>query len=386
MPLCFDGVACTADICEVVNGQGTCPYYPNDAQCDDNDVCTDDQCVTIYGNIGCVNTNNTAPCDDNDNNTCTDGLCDGGVCEPTANDALCNDNVFCTDDVCDVTDGRDYIPNDALCDDGNFCTLGDFCHPDFGCRPGPDSPCAPGEVCVAPNGPCVECLGEGDCPDELVCNTSTGECVECTEDDQCIDPDDPDDPTTWCNPDTGTCVNCLVDDHCDDDIACTLDGCINTVCFNGDTCPGQDTVFCDGLDFCDDVQGAGTCVQGPPPCTPEQTCDEVNGCMDCEVDDDCDDDDPCTDDSCDLTTNTCVSNPDSDSDGVPNCCDNCPDTPTDETAYPCTTSNPGDPNCVCNDPADPFCLGGPAVEGCSCFQLDSDDDGISDCKDASPCP
>ena len=202
-PHCFDELACTTDVCNVVNGVAPCDYWASDARCDDNNICTDDTCSVTDG---CLNTNNSAPCDD---------------------ELVCTQDDTCVDGICTGTD------RNTLCTDGNFCTLGDFCDPSSGfCQPGPDSPCSGSTPeCVAPDGPCVECLDESDCPGDEICN-SAGECVECEFHSQCIaDPNLP-----WCNPANATCVNCLEYAHCDDLIACTSETCYNNVCV---TCTGS---------------------------------------------------------------------------------------------------------------------------------------------------
>jgi hypothetical protein len=99
---------------------------------------------------------------------------------------------------------------------------------------------------------------------------------------------------------------CETPEDCDDDNACTIDACVDTVCeytFAPDTtvcrsaagacdveeyctgtstdCPADayepegtpcpDGLFCTGDNTCD---GAGTCLDGEDPCAPEKVCDE----------------------------------------------------------------------------------------------------------------
>jgi len=57
----------------------------------------------------------------------------------------------------------------------------------------------------------------------------------------------------------------------------------------------SDGRFCDGLEMCLQQE----CVSGPPPCMPDQFCDEVaDRCVECLVDGDCADQTLCTDDQC----------------------------------------------------------------------------------------
>src|SRR5206468_1163719 len=119
---CDDGVACTTDTCDAVNG---CQHGRNDAACSDSNACTDDGCDpsnTLHDpTTGCVNTTRT--CSDSD--PCTNDSCDPatGNCMHTAK---CNDNNECTNDFCDAagTCSHTNVADGSPCTDtdGDACT------------------------------------------------------------------------------------------------------------------------------------------------------------------------------------------------------------------------------------------------------------------------
>ncbi|MCH8969250.1 MAG: hypothetical protein IIA66_09055 [Planctomycetes bacterium] len=105
-----------------------------DPECDDVDACTTDTCV------GGFCSNNPINCDDGV--ACTDNACDPlNGCQFTANNANCNDGVACTDDTCDPLNDCQFTANNANCDDGVACT-DDDCDPQIGCVNDPID-CAP---------------------------------------------------------------------------------------------------------------------------------------------------------------------------------------------------------------------------------------------------
>lgn len=159
-----DGLFCPNGIDRCENGVFVPGTQPN---CDDGNICTNDSCNEAADS--CDNINNSASCDDL--NSCTNNdVCSGGTCAGTLDpDCVscqgpgeCNDGVACTDDVCNLALGVcEFTANDALCpDDGFFCTGVEFCDAQIGCTDtGP--PCADcdevaGCTCEAP---LVEAVG-----------------------------------------------------------------------------------------------------------------------------------------------------------------------------------------------------------------------------------
>ena len=93
VPLCFDGDACTLDVCDAVTH--TCS---NVLSCEEGVACTVDECVA-------------------------------GACQHTADDSLCDDGDDCSIDVCNPTTGCTYAdaPDATPCEDGDPCTLTGSC-------------------------------------------------------------------------------------------------------------------------------------------------------------------------------------------------------------------------------------------------------------------
>ncbi len=148
---CDDGVACTVDRCDALDG--TCHNLPDDGFCDDGLFCTGSEtcdpgdgclsgtppcpsilacdeangrCVGCYVDADCVD---TSFC--NGSERCTDGVCQPGVVP------ACDDGVRCTVDFCDAEKDRcAHIPRNDLCNDHLFCNGRETCHPQDGCRPG----------------------------------------------------------------------------------------------------------------------------------------------------------------------------------------------------------------------------------------------------------
>src|SRR5205809_406172 len=112
---CDDGVACTTDTCDAVNG---CQHSPNNGACDDGVACTTDTCDVVNG------------------------------CQHSPNNGACDDGVACTTDTC-TAQRCQHSPNNGACDDGMACTT------DTGTAPGsPHSPTnrAVGAGCTSPPG------------------------------------------------------------------------------------------------------------------------------------------------------------------------------------------------------------------------------------------
>lgn len=139
---CNDGVACTQDSCN--EGTDSCDESPNDAACDDGLFCNGSE--TCHVTLGCkVGT----PPDSDDGIACTLDTCDemnGTVHTPS--DALCDNGVFCDGaETCNPAMGCEAGANpcgnptpicdenanqcvgcleDADCDDATLCTA-EFC-------------------------------------------------------------------------------------------------------------------------------------------------------------------------------------------------------------------------------------------------------------------
>jgi hypothetical protein len=253
-------------------------------------VCTDDTCVAG----ACVSTPNNANCPDDGlfcNGTefcdaaldctstgdpCPPRLCDEGldICVDCLVDGDCDDGIGCTDEICDAGTCV-IIPNDANCpDDGLFCNGTEFCDAALDCTSTGD-PCPP-QVCDEGFDICADCTVDTDCDDGIGCTDDTcvaGACVSTPNDANCPDDGAFCNGTEFCDgaldcTSTGDpclpqlcdegfdiCVDCLVDADCDDGIGCTDDSCDAGTCVstpNDVNCP-DDSLFCNGTEFCDGV-------------------------------------------------------------------------------------------------------------------------------------
>ncbi|MEZ4299828.1 MAG: DNRLRE domain-containing protein [Polyangiaceae bacterium] len=173
-----------AGVCDPSTGLCSTPEKQDGAPCDDADLCTESdvcmagQCVggapvTCFDGsacttdvcdpqVGCVNT--TVSCDDGD--ACTADGCDAGAgC--THEPITCDDGDACTADVCDPATGCGTAP--LSCDDGNACTV-DTCDAVSGCSHSALS-CNDGEVCTADTcDPVLGCVSTPvACDDALAC-------------------------------------------------------------------------------------------------------------------------------------------------------------------------------------------------------------------------
>ena len=308
-PNCNDGVDCTTDSCN--EGTDSCDNVADDGYCDDGlwcngaevcDVALDcqaggDPCPgQLCDEVGdvCIDCQNDGDCADgvycNGAETCT-----GGVCQPgTAVD--CNDGVGCTDDSCNEgTDSCDNIPNDALCDNGQYCDGAEACDALLDCQRGTTVDCddavdctidscnettdscdnvaddgycddgvfcngvetcnvvldcqtggdpCPGQLCDEAGDVCVDCFVNGDCDDGLFCNgaetCSGGTCQAGS--DPC--------PGQSCNETTDTCetVECIDAGDCDDGSDCTVDTCVDGVCYNDCTLEVSSFPYTEGFE------------------------------------------------------------------------------------------------------------------------------------------
>lgn len=371
---CDDGLACTNDTCDTATGRcdsavvaGACKLadacafagqaHPSDAclscqpqdsdtawsaaACDDGDICTADMCNPATGDCesvvtaGCCNVDAdclsvlVGPCD---TATCVEGTCQVAV-DPAKESQLCDDEnactvgerctsgscsggvpktcpdpeVACTVAVCDAATGEcamETAPVGMGCDDGDPCTVADGCT---------------GSGCL---GQAKDCSVFGNDCSTSACDGVTGECVTtvnvgslCNDSDECTTPDVclssgacqglPDVEKDGCTCDT--------DADCDDQLACTIDSCLDPVCLHtasvgtclitgvcysgGEANPENPCQVCDPVASSQQWSSAN-CDDGNP-CT-DNTCHPVDGCV--AVPNDtatCDDGDPCTeDDAC----------------------------------------------------------------------------------------
>jgi len=335
---CDDADACTSDTCDSVGG---CEYTV--LSCNDSDPCTVDSCDVELGcsNVAVVCTdgdacngletcdsetglcqNGTEP-DCDDNSVCTVDSCNPATgCEHVAPE--CDDGVACTLDSCDPIEGFcTHDPSDALCDNGIFCDGVETCDVLLGCQAGPTTDCDDAVDCTVDacnettdqcdhtpdhvscdNG--IFCDGMEVCDLALDCQAGPAETcddgVGCTVD-TCIVATDacehsPDDAACdnglYCDGDE-TCdvlLGCQagVSVDCDDDVACTVDSCNET------------------LDVCDNTPNNAACDDGLF-CNGMESCDPLLGCQAGSATD-CDDAVDCTVDACNETTNQCDNTPD----------------------------------------------------------------------------
>ncbi|MEE8169595.1 MAG: hypothetical protein V3T70_03525 [Phycisphaerae bacterium] len=318
-------------------------------------------------------------------------------------DRCCNsDNPCCNDpDPC-------CNPSDSCCGDPNRCCNSDnpccnspdpCCNSNDPCCNNPDRCCNSDNPCCNSPDPCCNSI-DPCCNNPDRCCNSDNPC--CGDPDPCCDVNDPccgnSDPC--CNPDNPCCG---VD--CDDGDPCTLDTCLDSVCYH-ETITTVTTDPCCGID-CDDGDPCtlDTCLDGVcyyetvtsdpccildcndnDPCTID-TC--VNGACQHEDDPDpccginCNDNDPCTIDYC--TNGVCMYDPSPD----PCCYLNCNDFDacTIDTCVNGACQHTPDPDPCCGfncDDGDPctidwcdngVCLHGPDPDPCCTL----------DCDDGDPC-
>jgi hypothetical protein len=314
--------------------------------CDASEICEEqsERCVTSCD--GCLidevcyedeDTNPSNPCEgcdvsesdthwsDNDGESCDDGdpctesdECVEGACVPGV-DKDCDDDDVCTTDSCDSSTGEcDHEDNDASCDDDAYCNGSDTCS--SGTCEHSGNPCDDPEVCDE----------ESD-----LCATS---CDGCLIDEVCYGDDDvnPFNPCEVCDvSESDTQWSDNDGESCEDGDICTL----NDICDKGLCTAGIDKSCIDG-----NVCTTDSCESSTGECNHENNTAP------------CDDGDPCsTEDVC--FGGVCVAGKvaDSDGDGASNCGHGCPNNPNKTDAGPC---------------------------GCDAGDIDSNGDGIPDCKGA----
>jgi hypothetical protein len=168
---CDDGFDCTSDSCNALDG--SCIHTPNDSTCNDGDACTGVETCRVGS--GCT-AGTPVNCDDGI--ACTTDTCNtvDGTCSHTPVDSACSDGVFCngpercdsvrgcvagtpptcsdgilcTDDRCSSTsDSCVNTPMDARCDDGQFCNGPERCVAGSGCEAGSPPTCDDGYTCTS---------------------------------------------------------------------------------------------------------------------------------------------------------------------------------------------------------------------------------------------
>ncbi|MBI4716398.1 MAG: hypothetical protein HY763_01205 [Planctomycetes bacterium] len=180
-----DGTACgnqtpigecdLPDVCQA----GVC--YSNPTTCpDDGNLCTDDVCNAATGTCSHPAKPNGTTCDDGlfctVNETCTSGVCGGGV--PRS----CGDAFPCTADSCDETANQcSHVPDDRYCDDFQYCNGVEVCSVSQGCVPGTPPNCSSDGIACTINDFCNEafniCDGVPDssrCPKGEICVAQLG--------------------------------------------------------------------------------------------------------------------------------------------------------------------------------------------------------------------
>lgn len=173
---CDDGVSCTVDSCDVLEG---CKHVALESLCDKGSWCD--------ASLGCMECWNDWQCEDE--NVCTGDYCLDGTCyhepylwdywthnyvkkdgKPVPTDEMkCDDNDVCTTvDFCDTGVCEGHV---ALnCDDLVSCTK-DWCDPEYGCFNEAPTGCAVPSAPPTPPAPSTEtCNGLDDDEDGLVDN------------------------------------------------------------------------------------------------------------------------------------------------------------------------------------------------------------------------
>lgn len=189
---------------------------------------------------------------------------DGGpTCPPS-----CDDSVACTSDSC-VAGSCTHEANDAACSDGERC------NPVLGCVP-------------------THCSSDPECSDGLYCNgaercdaaapgtgCTAGTPIACNDGAACT--------VDACDEDMDRCVSTPNDGACADTVDCTIDACAPGGSDPSGCVHTPDASLCAG-DFC----------------TVGRVCNPTAGCVGGAARA-CSDSSPCTDDSCNETTDMCVS-------------------------------------------------------------------------------
>ncbi len=259
-----DGVVCTEDSCDPVDGVINTPL---DSLCANGDVCDGDEVCDPLNDC-----QPGTPIDPDDGNACTVDSCDpaaGVINDPIDPD----DGVVCTEDSCDPVDGVINTPLDSLCANGDVCDGNEVCDPLNDCQPG--TPLDPDDGVVCTEDSCDPVDGVINTPLDSLCANG-----DVCDGDEVCDPLNDCQPGTPLDPDDG---NECTEDSCD-----PIDGVINTpnvgaVCGDGTNteCNPADTCNADGL--CEEnIEPEGALCGGPGDglCDAQDTCDGLGECVD----------------------------------------------------------------------------------------------------------
>jgi hypothetical protein len=333
MPVdCDDGVACTADACNPLDG--TCTNDPDDAACPPSALCAG--APFCDPTAGCVV---TAPPSCNDGVDCTVDACDPatGACIHVLEDARCSDGVFCNgDEVCDGTldcipglrdcsdrvgctvdtcdetaDACVWTPDPTPCRDANLCNGTEVCNSVLGCQPGAPVDCDDGfacttDACTPATGACTHVPNSAACDDGLACNgieqcflgmgclpgaamdcvdaivCTTDSCDETTDACQHVASHAACPPGQVCIPARGGCVpgtSCTTSSECSDGVYCNgPEQCVASVCVGGTPIDCVDTDACT-VDTCSEA--GATCVHAPQDRDADTYGDAACGGTDC---------------------------------------------------------------------------------------------------------
>ena len=153
-----------------------------------------------------------------------------------------------TGDVCAPACQENQCGPDGCGGDCGSCDAGEGCSDQGACLPLTclSSVDCPGDlVCLEPEGICVECGGDEDCPPEYVCAVDH-QChlpITCKSDKDCKD------FSMVCDKDSGICVQCLKAEHCEADSFCDEGFCVADLCVGGSAACNDNTAsvcFADG--------------------------------------------------------------------------------------------------------------------------------------------
>ena len=249
---CTDGIECTVDGCDSVEG---CTYVPDSSLCQDSaNPCTETLCME---GIGCteVDRADNHPCPAPDNNQCAHNhRCVAGVCTADASDELCPDPDACNYGICTTALTGDGYTLNGTCTttfvaNGTECAVGDECSRDFRCDG--VGTCAATTVILNSDCEAAMTILAPECS-TVICRPSYG-CILCPENsgETC---DDIEFHTSVCYLDMvcnnyAQCVEDIFGEQleCNDHIVCTRDTCDDVLgCLNepDDSLCAQPTFGC----------------------------------------------------------------------------------------------------------------------------------------------
>ncbi len=285
-PDCSDDVECTVDRCEETSSGPSCVHIPFHYSCDDHEMCTEDICLPGEDG-GCINIDrpDDTGCTSGSLTSLTPGVCRTGTCIVNCTtDEECNDAIPCTMDRCKTDHTCENVPSHALCDNDRTCDGIEQCVPLIGCISGQSIDCDDGIACT-----------------EDECSESLNRCVHYPRDLACSNGKSCD-GREICDRETG-CQTISVPD-CNDNIGCTLDGCMESP--TGPLClhEVENTNLCDDdkrctFDRCNPDSGCENVdIPDGASCDDGDQCNGIDTCYSgvCRAGDppDCEDDDPCT--------------------------------------------------------------------------------------------